>query len=204
MSFSVLSLRSILTVTIMFPGSGRHWLDTVQQRLHQHSWLLEYDFIIPFRYKMFLYVCRRSARVRSSLEQFEDVVKSHLLVVDTKKEMIPLNKHIFLLIINTDTKYFVFVFKTYRSFHRIIKMDFDDHLELSPACLLHFIRWLRNNSVRIGITVVQFKMYFLNETRIVLIRVRLHEHSPLMCVPIFFPFLSKIFRNVAHHYRLHN
>lgn len=83
-----------------------------------------------------------------------------------------------------------------------MKVDLNDYLEFSPAGFRQFVRWLRHNSIRIVVTLVQLEMHLLHVGGHVLVVVGLDVHGPLMRVSILFPLFAKVTRYISVNYRL--
>lgn len=52
--------------------------------------------------------------------------------------------------------------QTYRSLIRIMEVDLDDNLKLSPSCLRQLIRRLGDDPVWIGVALMQFEVHLLD------------------------------------------
>ena len=83
-----------------------------------------------------------------------------------------------------------------------MEIYFDDNLELSPASLDHFVRWLGQGPVGIVVAVVELEVDLLDIGGHVLILVWLDIDCPLMGVAVLLSLLSKVFTHISINYWL--
>lgn len=88
---------------------------------------------------------------------------------------------------------------TYRPLIWIVEVDLDHDFKFAPASFCDFIRGLCQDSVLVGIAVVEFEVDFLHIGGHVLIFIGSDVNSPLMCVAILLSFLAKVLGYVSIH-----
>lgn len=91
--------------------------------------------------------------------------------------------------------------QTYRSLIRIMEVDLDDNLKLSPPCLRQLIRRLGDDPVWIGVALMQFEVHLLDVSWHVFVLIGLHVDRPLVSVAVLFSLFPEVTRYVAVYYR---
>jgi hypothetical protein len=85
----------------------------------------------------------------------------------------------------------------------VVKVDLNDHFELSPPSLADLIRRLRNYPIWILVALMELEVDFLNISLHIFVQVRSDVDSPFVSVSILLAFLAKCPRNISINDRLH-